>query len=151
MKPPSWIRVEYGWFYPIKEGPSSKTTSSQLGSCRGQHSFTLACQSLLWNWRFWICVASPILSWRMKLALLTLWLKDGGGGSTSCGISVSSTDATFLALRELNKMLIFFIEMVAKNMGLSSHHTVGSSKMVGGKHNPSLWEPIRMHHWVLNV
>ena len=57
-KPPSWIGVENRRFQAIKEGLTSKPNSSKLGTCQGQHSFTLAYQTPFQNWHFWTCVAS---------------------------------------------------------------------------------------------
>jgi hypothetical protein len=42
VKTPSLIRVENIRFYLTKEGPTLKPSSLKLGTCQGQHSFTLA-------------------------------------------------------------------------------------------------------------
>ena len=52
------MEFENGQFYPIKEGPSSKSISSKLGTCEGQHCFTLAYQTPFQNNCFRTCVAS---------------------------------------------------------------------------------------------
>ena len=40
-KLPSWIGVENGILYPIKEGPTLKPSSARDGTCQGQNSFNL--------------------------------------------------------------------------------------------------------------
>jgi len=43
---PSWIGVENGRLYPLKEGLTLTPISSKLGTCQGHNSFTLTYQTL---------------------------------------------------------------------------------------------------------
>ena len=51
--------AENGQFQSISEEPTLKPNSSMIGTCQGQHSFTLAYQTPFQNRRFRSCVASP--------------------------------------------------------------------------------------------
>jgi hypothetical protein len=48
-------------FNPPKKGPTLNLNFSKLGTCQGQHSFTLAYQTIFRNRHFQTCVASPRL------------------------------------------------------------------------------------------